>query len=84
MTRLQAAHLVADELERALERFPPMRSPHEGLAILEEEVDELKAEVRHGTRARIRAEATQVAAMAMRFLIDICEADAREADEADE
>lgn len=75
MRDTKAAQLVADELGKAQEKFPSMRSPLEGLAIIEEEVDELKQEVRHGTRDGMRGEAVQVAAMALRFLIDLCEAE---------
>lgn len=65
---------VRDELETALIRFPPMRSAHEGYAILWEEVDELWDEVKnnkHDDGAKQRKEAIQVAAMAIRFVLDI-------------
>lgn len=65
---------VALELVRAIKKFPPMRSSHEGYAIILEEVEELWAEVRDnkrdGSADRIRKEAIQVAAMALRFVID--------------
>ncbi len=61
---------VSNELLRATTKFGPFNSAIEGLAILEEEVDEFKQEVRHGTIEKARAEAVQVAAMAIRFLID--------------
>lgn len=76
MTGAQKA-LVAVEEELALARmkFPPMRSFHEGYAILQEEVDELWTEVKaskpDSDTARMRAEAIQVAAMALRFVIDL-------------
>lgn len=71
--------LAADaELKRAESLFPDMNSPHEGFAVLKEEVDELWEEVRNNKRADIdyrdalRKEATQVAAMALRFLKNCC------------
>jgi hypothetical protein len=51
-----------------------MHSAHEGFAVLLEEVDELKAEVwrsRHDMEA-MTTEAVHVAAMAIRFLTDVC------------
>lgn len=64
---------IADELSVAMARFPPFNSPHEGWAVLFEEVDELWDEVKanRGCSASARAEAVQVAAMALRFIIDI-------------
>ncbi len=83
MTEREYDHAVAvanedvlAELVRAL-RYPPMNSPHEGYAVLLEEVDELWAEVKvkQGQRdlVKLRYEATQVAAMALRFIVDICD-----------
>jgi hypothetical protein len=69
---------VQDELVNAMDNFPAMRSAHEGYAVLKEEVDELWEAVRMkqrdpGRLPQMRKEAVQVAAMAMRFLIDICD-----------
>lgn len=64
---------VICELAEAQAKFPPFNSAHEGYAVLKEEVDELWQEVKHGSRHRQREEATQVAAMAVRFLIDVCD-----------
>ncbi len=72
---MSAADEVLAELARARAKFPPMRSAHEGLAITEEEFEEWKAEVFHGTPARARAEAIQLAAMALRFIEDISDAE---------
>lgn len=67
---------VVKELEKATEKFPPMNSAHEGFAILKEEVDELWEVVRQKASerdvAKMRAEAVQVAAMAIRFIGDVC------------
>lgn len=67
---------VLAELWRAQAKFPAMRSPHEGFAILKEEVDELWDEVKANNAERTREEAVQVAAMALRFLEDVCASDA--------
>jgi hypothetical protein len=52
-------------------------SAHEGYAVLLEEMDELKAEIwkkkEHRDIDKMRREATQVGAMALRFLTDVCE-----------
>ncbi len=66
---------VADELRSARAKFGPMNSTHEGYAVLLEEMDELWIEVRlkNASIERIRKEAIQVAAMAVRFIEDLCE-----------
>ena len=58
------------ELLDAMSQHAPMNSPHEGYAVLLEEVDEFWEEVKHGTPRHARAEAIQVAAMAMRVVLD--------------
>lgn len=66
---------VADEVKFAVEKFPPMRSAHEGYAIIHEETDELwdavKGNKADGSLEAQRKEAIQVAAMAIRFVLDI-------------
>ena len=51
-------------------------SPHEGYAVILEEMDELWDEIKRPKARRnysaMAFEATQVAAMAIRFLVDIC------------
>lgn len=74
-----AAFQAYSEATRAIERHPrPFSSAHEGYAVLLEEVEELWDEVKKGgteprSEERIRREATQVAAMAIRFLVDVCD-----------
>lgn len=72
---------------KARVKHAPMRSPHEGYAILLEEVDELWDEVkrwqpdsayyypstRQENRRAMRKEALHVAAMALAFLAEVCE-----------
>jgi len=67
---------IKAELQVAMKRFPPMNSAHEGYGVLLEEVDELWEIVKMKQKDRdlvnMRKEAVQVAAMAIRFAIDIC------------
>lgn len=63
---------VADELYRAMEKHGPQNSPHEGISILREEFeglwDHVKADT--GRTPEARKEAIQIAAMALRYVID--------------
>ncbi len=67
---------IFDEVESATSSWPPFNSCHEGFAVLLEEVDELKEHVRTNQKRRdmdaMRKEAIQVAAMAVRFAIELC------------
>lgn len=67
---------VLEEVEEAGKNYPPMRSAHEGLSIIREEVLELEQEVfvkqKNRDPLKMRREAIQVAAMAVRFIMDIC------------
>jgi len=67
---------VKEEFDKASGIYAPFNSAHEGFAILKEEVDELWDEVKKNSKIRttekLCEEATQVAAMALRFLVDIC------------
>jgi hypothetical protein len=68
---------VQHELRRAMEAFAPMASAHEGYAVILEELDELWQEIRADKgdaatrRIAMRHEAIQVAAMALRFVVDV-------------
>jgi hypothetical protein len=67
---------VVEELARASEKFGSFNSAHEGFAILKEEVDELWTEVKKNNPnhiSRMRSEAIQVGAMALRFVRDVCD-----------
>lgn len=64
---------VARECDRARRKHPtPIRSLHEGFAIILEEVDELKAEVWHqqNNQHALYTELVQVAAMCLRMAAD--------------
>lgn len=68
---------IEKELSGAMNNWPPFNSAHEGFAVLKEEVDELWEHVKTNQRKRdipaMRKEAIQVAAMAMRFALDVCD-----------
>ena len=72
----KAIQLVNQEYDIASQKFGPMCSPHEGLAIIEEEFEELKWEVfsHHnsvGREDRMCIEAKHLATMAIRFMVDL-------------
>lgn len=64
------------ELMISMEAYPKFNSAHEGFSVLAEEVDELWDHVKTNQKRRdieaMRKEAIQVAAMAMRFALEIC------------
>jgi glutamyl-tRNA reductase len=66
---------VQDELDRALRKHPKWASAHEGWAVILEEVEELweEVKVRQAKRRpkKMRKEAIQVAAMALRFALEV-------------
>lgn len=80
MLHYDAMACILTECERARSLYPAFRSPHEGLSILQEEVEELKGLVYlnpHGVdpqelRENLKIEAVHVGAMALRFLTDLC------------
>jgi hypothetical protein len=64
-------HDVLDELRRAVDTHGDMASPHEGYAVILEELDELWDEIKNNkndTTAAQYREAMQVGAMAIRFM----------------
>lgn len=65
--------VVRNELERALRRYPSMRSRHEGYAILLEELDEAWDAIKRNDGPAATWEMVQVAAMAVRWLLDVGE-----------
>lgn len=64
---------VLGELIKARAAHRPMTSIHEGYAVILEEFDELWDEIKmkHPDPAKLRKEAIQLAAMALRFLIEV-------------
>ena len=71
-----AIDAIEKEFLRACIKHPVgFHSGHEGYAVIKEEVDELWDEIKeqHASPACLRTEAVHVAAMALRFLVDVCE-----------
>jgi hypothetical protein len=70
-----ALRLIKEEHDRAIEKFPQFNNAHEGLAVIMEEFEELKEQVfmkqANYDIDKMRKEATQVGAMALRFMVDI-------------
>lgn len=66
---------ASNELLRAASHHGPMNGPHEGYAVILEELDELwdLVKMKHPDKAEMRAEAIQIAAMALRFVHDVCD-----------
>jgi hypothetical protein len=74
--KINAERDISNELLAAEGMFPAIQTPHQGYAIILEELDELWDEIKAkpGVRSqdRMRKEAVQVAAMALRFIVDVC------------
>lgn len=68
---------VVEEVRTTSRKFKPFHSAHEAYGVLLEEVDELWDHVKTNQKRRdldkMRKEAKQVAAMAMRFMHDVCD-----------
>lgn len=68
---------IGIEVARAETLWPPIHSAHEDYAVILEEFDELKEHVWANQKRRdvvaMRKEAVQLAAMAVRFLRDVCD-----------
>jgi NTP pyrophosphatase (non-canonical NTP hydrolase) len=63
--------LLDAEAQRADARYGVFRSTHEGLGVLVEEFDELRAAIRSNDLDAVQYEALQVAAVALR-LVEAC------------
>lgn len=67
---------VSEELDAALRKRKKLNSAHEGYAVILEELDELwdEIKVRQSKRRpkKMKREAIQVAAIAMRFVLEVC------------
>ena len=70
-------NLVKCEVETAVVNWPQFNSAHEGYGVLKEEVDELwdcvKVKQKNRDLLKMKLEAIQVAAMAIRFAVEVCD-----------
>ncbi len=68
---------VENELVTAMANWPAWNSAHEGYAVMAEEFDELWDHVKTNQKKRdlvkMKKEAIQVAAMAIRFALTVCD-----------
>lgn len=68
---------VLEEVTIARNQYPPLNSGHEGLGVLREEYKELEQHVfmkqKDRDLAAMRREAIQVAAVAVRFALELCD-----------
>ncbi len=62
--------IILDELQRATGKFGPFNSAHEGYAVILEELDEAWTEIKRNNLSAAQAEMVEVAAMALRFLVE--------------
>ena len=67
---------IHNEFTFATRKYEKFNSAHEGYAVIKEELDELWEEVRKKKEKRnipqMRRECVQIAAMAVRFIYDVC------------
>ena len=67
-----AIQQILTEFNRNAEKRAPFASPHEGYAFLHDELEDLFIMVRNSSqKTALRAEAKEVAAMALRFMVDL-------------
>lgn len=69
---------IEAEYLRARTKFPKFNSAHEGYAVMLEEVEEMWEAIKKNDIIHARAEAVQVAAMALAFLMEVYPATAVE------
>lgn len=65
------AREITDEAERAMTKFAMFNSPHEGYAVLLEELDEMWDDIKANRVPESVEEAVQVGAMALRYIADV-------------
>lgn len=75
MTAQDVIAEVGEQLLKARNKHAPMRGPHEGYAVILEELDELwdLVKAQKHDPVEMKKEALHVAAMAARFVLDLCQ-----------
>ena len=73
-----AIELILDEYYESIEKFGDFNSHHEGYAVIKEELDELWDAIKKKKKIpnleeALQEEAVQVAAMALKFIVDFTE-----------
>ena len=75
MDRENALRLIKEEHERAISKFGKFHNAHEGWGVIREEYLELEDEIRKKQKDydldKMRKEAMQLGAMALRFMVDV-------------
>lgn len=66
-----ALQMVKTELLRANRKFPPFTSPHEGYAVILEELDEMWGDIKNNLTSHSVLESIQVAAMAVKYIVSM-------------
>jgi hypothetical protein len=75
---------IREEYLRARNKFHKFNSDHEGYAVILEELDELWDDIKNNRADDLkRKEAVQVAAMALRFILDLAEPPEQGADDGE-
>jgi len=67
----EAFLFVKAELNSATEKFGPFNSTHEAYGVMKEEFDEFWDAIKKNDITEAKEESIQIAAMAIRFLIDM-------------
>ena len=75
MDKVSALRLIKEEHARAIEKFGAFHNAHEGWGVIREDYLELEDEIRRKQKDydldKMRKEAIQLGAMALRFIIDV-------------
>jgi len=65
---------IADECGRTTKESDSFKNVYEGIAVIEEKLDELWSEIKSGrNKRRMKKKATRLAAMVVQFIHDICD-----------
>lgn len=75
MDKISAMRLIGEEHSRAVDKFGKFHNAHEGWGVIREEYLELEDEIRKKQSEydidKMRKEAMQLGAMALRFMVDV-------------